>query len=218
MKFCYKCGAQLEDGDVFCTSCGTKTEAPASSSAPQNASNEFGGYKEPVRSKKTMIIIIAAIAVVVAIVASVFIIKYATSSTSSPEKVLDALEEAFNQRDAIAFGEIVFPMHMREHMRKESPDELAEIMLRMGETFEEMADYYDENFKVTIDVLGSSKLSGDDYRDLAEDYYLDYGIKIEDAVNVDCVLTLWYDGDSEPETEEILFYKYKGEWFAETEF
>lgn len=218
MKFCYKCGAQLEDGDVFCTSCGTKTEAPASSPAPQNASNEFGGYKEPVRSKKTMIIIIAAIAAVVAIVASIFIIKSATSSTSSPEKVLDTLEEAFNKRDAKAFGEIVFPMHMREHMRKESPDELAEIMLRMGEIFEEMADYYDENFKVTIDVLGSSKLSGDDYRDLAEEYYLDYGIKIEDAVNVDCVLTLWYDGESEPETEEILFYKYKGEWFAETEF
>ena len=68
--------------------------------------------------------------------------------------MLDTLEEAFNKRDAKAFGEIVFPMHMREHMRKESPDELAEIMLRMGETFEEMADYYDENFKVTIDVLG----------------------------------------------------------------
>ncbi len=218
MKFCYKCGAQLADGDVFCTSCGTKTEAPASSPAPQSVSNDFGAFNSPAKNKKTMIIIIAAIAAVVAIVASIFIIKSVTSSTSSPEKVLDALEEAYNKRDVKAFGEIIFPMHIREYMRKESPDELAKIMMRMGETFDEMSDYYDEDFKVTIDVLGSSKLSSDDYREIAQEYYLDYGIKIEDAVNVDCVLTLWYDGESEPETEEILFYKYKGEWFAETEF
>lgn len=218
MKFCYKCGAQLTDGDVFCTSCGTKTEATASSSVPQDESNVFRAFNPPAKNKNTMIVIIAAIAAVVAIVASIFIIKSVTSSTSSPEKVLDALEEAYNKRDVKAFGEIVFPMHIREHMHKESPDELAQIMLRMGETFEEMADYYDEDFKVTIDVLGSSKLSGDDYREIAQQYYLNYGIKIEDAANVDCVLTLWYEGESEPETEEILFYKYKGEWFAETEF
>lgn len=45
-KFCYKCGAQLDDADMFCNNCGTKQEETVQAQPSrdyQNAQNYTGG-------------------------------------------------------------------------------------------------------------------------------------------------------------------------------
>ena len=62
-KFCYKCGAQLNDEDVFCNNCGTKQEENVYQAQPsrdyQNAQNFAGS--SPVISKSIGVCIILSI-------------------------------------------------------------------------------------------------------------------------------------------------------------
>ena len=61
-KFCYKCGAQLNDEDVFCNNCGTKQEETVQAQPSrdyQNAQNFAGS--SPVISKSIGVCIILSI-------------------------------------------------------------------------------------------------------------------------------------------------------------
>ena len=84
MKYCSKCGKQLEDNAKFCDNCGT----PASN---QNTYNSGSGEQDG-NGKKTIILLAVALAVVVVICAVVLIVFAMKNSNEETVEVTTATE------------------------------------------------------------------------------------------------------------------------------
>ena len=73
MKFCGKCGAQLDDNATFCGSCGAAQEVQAQPAAAQTNNDPIMDKVNSITKGNPVKIIIAAVAAVVAIFAIIFI-------------------------------------------------------------------------------------------------------------------------------------------------
>ncbi|MGD6889771.1 zinc ribbon domain-containing protein [Bacillus mobilis] len=101
MKFCRTCDKQVAGQVKFCPSCGSKVEEVADQTASSNL--EMKREKKPVKSKKNMFLLIGFV-IVFAILFGVY--KFGASKFSK-EKQVNAMIEAFQNKDVNAIDEFV---------------------------------------------------------------------------------------------------------------
>lgn len=90
MKYCSKCGKQLEDNAKFCDNCGTPASTPNNPSAQKTYSS--GGGEQDGNGKKTIILLAVALAVVVVICAVVLIVFAMKNNSEETVEVTTAAE------------------------------------------------------------------------------------------------------------------------------
>lgn len=228
MKYCHNCGTQLTDGDVFCTNCGTKTESLVAASANESAltpaspmQNAATGYgfeysvnSTPKNKNTPLIVAIAIAAFVIIAVCAVFVFGALSGSHNSPEKVMEAVEDAYNSQNVDAFCELVCPPHIRRAMiEMNGGDDY--IRQQIIDMFEELTDEYGRNYHCDITVLSKSPLDRDEYVSIFESLNEMYNINLEEACELTCGLVVRYDGTYEDMGEtDITMYKIDGKWYA----
>lgn len=164
--YCIKCGAQVEDGSTFCTSCGAPLEstpapapapasastsapgatpapAPASAPAPVSAPTPSPNAQPNNKSLKIVAIMVAIIAVVVVAVVAIMLVQQKSAQDAENARV-EAAAQAEQEREAAAQAEK--EAAQREQQRIFEDDR---ISLKVPESW---ADHWTSEDKVTHSV------------------------------------------------------------------
>lgn len=222
MKFCRKCGSQLEDGAVFCNACGesqnTDTQAvnEVNSQTPINdivGTPEQPVYQEnpmmpPKKSKKPLIIGISIGAVVViaaVVVGLVFLLGGGKGGSGSAEGIVKKYLNAYKDFDGEAMADcIAYSSAYKEEM-EESKEELISSFSMM----EGMAEI---DYKMGKIEKVSSSEADEFWEDAEYNGVLVEEKDIKDLRVCEATLTIEVFGTESEEEMSIYIGKYKGDW------
>ena len=211
MKFCGKCGAQLDDNATFCGSCGAAQEVQVQPAAAQTNNDPIMDKVNSITKGNPVKIIIAAVAAVVAIFAIIFITRSVIGSGALTAK--GAVKKYVKAVAAQDFKKILNyamtkPMYKASEMNKK-------------EFIEEDGDFYDKDDAYKIKDFKVKKVktySGKKVKDYNEDFYDEYDVKPHiKKLAVVTVTYKVYDEDSEDwekVEKQYTTYKYHGNWYV----
>ena len=235
MKFCYNCGAKIEEGSLFCSSCGAKqsvapTPAPVAveepapqptpvvAQAPQPAPqpelsqwqqnyNAYLSYQEP-KKKKTAVPFIV-IGVIVAVIALSLLIS--VLGRKSYDSAFDTLCVALNEQDMDKMFDLFPPgLELQLHV--------AMIITGMGEEEfkEEVFGYMsDEDYEVEYDIEDAEKMSSSELeycQEMLDSASLIPMDKIKEGYIVDVTLTTDMGDYEYDERMEMLVVRVGNRW------
>lgn len=224
--FCNNCGTQFDDSQAFCPNCGTAS-APAEQ-APVQAPAGNNNMKD----KLPLIIVAAAIIVLVIVI----IVIAASGGYKKSVKNMFKYMEKGNTEKLLKLG---YPKEIYEELIDEIYDmDVDEYVEAHDAAFEALWEGLEDEGKVKIDyeikkAENLDKLDDledevyfgevedlDDFIDYMDDVYGDYDFdadKIKKAYAVEVKYTIEVDGDKAiKDTEVIVVYKYKGDWYTDT--
>lgn len=171
---------------------------------PQDYGQPQPLHQPPKKSLKVPIIIAVVVIVVIAAVAGAFLLM-GSGKQSSPENVLEAYADAYNN------GDYTEAFHLTDaHFLPESE-------------FEDQVDdaelYNDEDSNLRIlsmDTEYSSEMSSGDIEDIEEDIDEiedEYDITIDDFAILEFRTEYEYDGETETDSGELYCIKVDGNWY-----
>lgn len=224
MKYCLKCGAQLNDEEKFCASCGASVE-------------EEGGAKKKVSADgvvqyvKSHIPLVAGIAVAVVLVVVVLI---SVLAGGGPEGVAkDYVKSLLNPQKADSFMLVNTETRFKAYAEEEEV-ELNEF-LEDSYDVESMKEYWSEQKEDTLDSLedecgknpkvkiqrvkDADEYTSKEMKEFAEEWEEDldeYDINVDDIKTVvDVEIKFRAEGKDDHTdyvTMTITLVKYKGDW------
>ena len=239
MKFCNKCGAQVEDDVMFCPSCGNQVDAAP---AAEQASNPIATAADAVEAKlgdKKGLIIGAAVIVVAAILVIVLLSAlFGGSGKAATKKFM----KAFKNGDVKTMEHLTVPKDCRKEYYDDEDVKEKDVIKAMKPVYKTLwsglkdegkvkftyeikrVENLDKLDKLEDDVENSYGVDDlDDFRDKMDDSYWsdEYDMdadKIKKAQAVEYKWTLEVDGKKEAKGNGVLIaYKYKGSWYLSGE-
>ena len=228
--FCIYCGAKLEDGTKFCTSCGAKQvigeemeqtaavgEETAAVAAEEEGDLEITGLVlfGKTFSKKVVTIAAAALAaVIIAVILLVALLPGAASAKGAAEEYAKAVFSC--EADEII---AVMPTDAVKTIRKNNNMSASAYENAMDEIMESLDASLDYTFgarrSLNVKVTETEKLSRDELQNLKEYYAdFDYG-SISDARYITIEISLRGSEDSAAGTAEVRVVKQNGRWFID---
>lgn len=225
-KFCLNCGAEMQEADLVCSSCGTAAQGNA---APKKA--------DPIESVKALIAKVPKkfIPVIAGAVGVVFLVILITiiSSSGSSKSIIKKLEKGFCNSDAKAIVQTVYTFENDDYFEY-FVDELDNIF-DDDYYIEMMEDEFGDSVKIKkLEILDEIKYKKDSsgYKEHIEkledheDYFNDYIANREnyDEIDFDADMVkgikevtykVTYEGENGTEstsTKTILLIKVKGGW------
>ena len=186
MKFCAKCGKEIQEGVKFCPACG----APV-----QNAEQTAGSVQVSVKSSPKFII--AAVGVVAAIVLIVVGVKlFAGAGYQQP---IENLEKGLNEQDMDLLSKAFV-----------NGEFLSSEIFGVFESLGGLIDY-----EVELEIEEEEKLEKDEIADvLTEEYEVEsvYAEKAAAAYILEVKMTMTMGEYSEEETTDVPVAKIDGKW------
>lgn len=186
VKFCAKCGREIQEGAKFCPACG----APV-----QNAGLTAGSPQVSAKSSPKMII--AAVGAVAAIVLIVIGVKI--FSGAGYQQPIENLEKGLNEQDMDLLAETFVDGEF-----------LSSEIFGVFESLGGLIDY-----EVELEIKDEEKLDKDEIAEvLAEDYGVEsmYAQKAAAAYILEVEMTMTMGEYSEEETTDIPVAKIDGKW------
>lgn len=195
-------GQPAPEQNPYGASYGQAAYGSSAGTNPYGEVNPYGAYGAPVKksNSKLIIIIVAAVAFVALVIGAIFL--FVGSDHSSPENVVEALEDAMNDRDAGAIVDLMAPPELLE--QSGVTDEQIDEMGR------ELVDEMDEEGIGDIDLEYISEEPADesDY-EMYKSAFTAQGIEIEKMTKVKVRLNY----GTESETENLTMYMVDGDWY-----
>lgn len=232
MKFCNNCGQQMEDESVFCPNCGATNEAAPAAPAAKAAGNDImakaKGFGEKVvnvcknfvnaamKDKKLLIVPAAAIVGVIAVILVISLL------FSNPYKkaIKDYVAINVSYQASEKQYEAQMPKDAWDYLEEEEEIEFDEEW----EEYEKSAEYIQEaledefgEYKVTVKIKDSSKLSDKKLKEYKNELEEDWDIKKKDVkVGYKVKLEVSIKGDDDKDSDSIkaVVVKYKGDWYV----
>lgn len=226
MKFCSKCGEQLEDAQTFCASCGAEQETNVVTSMEQEVKDEQApvpveqgpigqaspSYNalptiEPTNKKNTYIGIAAIVVIAILAVMGVKNLFFA----GNPEKVADEFMTAMFDGDADKLVDCI--AHSNEYEEDVKGAELSEL--------KDAFSMIGESVELTHEVTDSEKLSKSDLKEFWKDneygrqvYVEEKSVKKMYKCTVKINIKAEFMGKTVDESEEMKLYigKVKGKY------
>jgi len=171
MAFCSKCGAQLEDGNTVCPSCGNGKEKAAEQ---QSAKNNQSGDKNGIKNLIPFIGIAAAVIVVIIILVNVLgggakkpiksLVKTMNNASYELEDYMDSTNRLFSDLVMDAFdlvGDI--DKGIKKDLEKA-------IMDTLEDTYDELEDKYGKNIKITYEIEDEEEIDKEELEVLEEGF------------------------------------------------
>lgn len=208
MKFCEKCGLELQEEVAFCPNCGNKV----------TVLTESNNNPKIIQSKKKLTVIICAVVLLVAIVVSIF----AMGGD-------DYEEVAQNYISAVIRSDF-------DVAKKYAPFDVEDAFGNMEDDILDLWDYdsYDNEYVVTTEVIRSYEINQDKIErvvdEIEEELNFDYGFEIDDYMDITKIkkayqvkvrVSVYEPSDDEEwpaETLTCTVVKYKGKWRVLTGF
>ena len=242
MKFCSKCGAQLEDSVKFCAGCGEAQEAAATQenftyeqpAADAQPAQSNGGFNDVIEKGKKMtngkvwLIPVLAVGAVVALILVIFFFRSVLGSGAVTKKgAVNAYFKALAKRDAKAYvNATMSPSMLKAFLEDGDYDNKKELIEELQDEYDEYEedyeDWYGEKYKVKfkkIKIEDMDKCDRDDIKDLIEEIEdeTDVKVKISQMYEVEVSYKYWDCDDEEWEKvkdREMIIYKSAGNWYV----
>ena len=208
-KYCERCGATLEENEIFCPNCGSQVNAQP--------------IVPPVKRKRSVKVIAGvAVACLLLVVVVVAIVLVAKSVGGGYKQVVDDYFTAIETRDVELLRDVTSDYWLEYRLVDCDTDEY------LMEDLEDIIDYAVDNFdcgeEIKIDYEISSKVRAEqsDLEELEEDIYNNYAyyvyeegeLSITDAYVLD--IKIQVDGEEGSDTyhfpEGFLVIKENGDW------
>lgn len=238
MKFCSKCGAQLEDSVKFCGTCGAAQEVAQSSAQSATETQANYTYEQPVNNNqpipggesliekgkkltqgKVWLIPVAAVAVIFLTWFVIFFFRTVVGSGSATMKgAVNAYYKAMQKMDGKALVNATMSNSMLKAMKESEDMTKREIIEELDENFEDMQDlyedWYDEDYKVkykNIKIKDKDKYDRDDIKDIVEEIEdeTDVKVSIQQIYEVEVSYREWDCIEEEWNKEEATLILYK---------
>ncbi|MGN0165752.1 MAG: zinc ribbon domain-containing protein [Lachnospiraceae bacterium] len=226
--FCKNCGAQFDDSQAFCPSCGT----PVAPSAPAGAASQPFTPSKNGNSKLPLVIVAAAVIVVLVIIVAVL-------TSGGQKKAVKNMFKYLEDGNTAKLLTLEAPKAVAEEMIEEAYD-------NYNVDFEEFVEVYDSAFetfwaglkdegkvKVSYEIKNCENLNKldklkkdmkdwdikdlEDFVDNMDDMYGDYDFdadKIKSAYAIEYKYTIEVDKDKAIKGSDLtIAYKYKGDWY-----
>ncbi len=232
--FCPNCGTQLEDGSVFCGSCGARMNAaeqpqPQQPQQPQYEQPQYQQpqyqqpqyqqpqYQQPVyaqapkKSKKPLFIAIGAVAIV-AIVAVVLVLVLGGGNNNSAKGAVQLYLDVMT--GDVSNIESMAPKAVWEYLEDEYDVSVKDMKEEIKEYSAQMKEY---GVKYSFDIGDSEKLDKDLVEAIADCLEDEYGIDadtVKEIVEHEVEMTVKYGDEKYEDDETIAVINIDGKWYA----
>ena len=224
-KFCGNCGTELQDGAVFCASCGQSvSETPVAPVAPVASATpvapvvpENTPANAPKDKKKFLIpaIIAAVVAVIVVVLIFVF------TGGSEPEDAVENYIDAYYNGDYDAYVDI-YPDEIWEYREKEYDSPMMDEDEYEEEYKEDMLVELEEevgkNPRVSYEIIDKEELDEDELDEIRDNLNESYNLDKDDitaAYELEVKLTLKGDDGEDIQEGTLTVYEYDGDWYVQ---
>lgn len=189
--YCLKCGAQIADGEAFCSACG----APVSAQ-PQQPAAPYGASPARPRKNKNLPLLIGAAVAVVAVVVLLIVLLGGSGGASTPEDA--ALEYAKAYAELQVEQEIEWDDRLNSFKHEDVRGEETEIEI------------------LDVRVTDKDKLSKDWISDREEYYEEEYDVELEidGAYCVEVKIKYEIDGETDTTEREVYVVEIDGDWYV----
>lgn len=191
MKFCGKCGTQMENNVKFCPSCGE---------AQTDMADPVAAVKDTVVKHKQMILKVAVVAVAAVLVIVLLAKLFTPGYKKVANKYLDAIEDMRVDKMLDCW-----PDFMTEDLDK---DELKEL--------QEEADDEMDGIKISCKITETEKMSDETIEAMENtfDLYYDKSVNIKKGYVVTADMTLKKDGEKETMSFTFQVIKIGSKWYV----
>lgn len=209
--FCGKCGAENDNGAVFCTKCGSPINGESMKSA-----NKVTDVKVKNRNRKVGIIV--AVAVVVIAFIAIFALFGGRGYKSTVKKYFNATMKA----DAKAIINLIPDEVMEKALEDEGYDkDEINLFVEEGEkelekAMDKIDDSVGEGWKMTYEITDTEDITGKDLKEIKEDYE-DYDIEISEAKKVEVEVTVKVKDNENSNTARLYLIKVGKNWYLDVE-
>lgn len=205
MKFCTNCGNQLGE-ERFCTKCGTPVE-DAPLAAP---------VAVPAKKKTVVAGIAIAVVAIIMIAAAVFgATKLFGGGNISEEKIIEKYVNSMVKMDFKTILSLI-PDEMIDYIVAENGYGSRKEMIADIEEEVSVEEEYGISFNdidVDYEIVSESKIIGDDFRDLCEDFEEIETLKITQAKEYEVEVTVNVLGEKYSDTMDVLLIKVGNSWY-----
>ena len=206
--FCEKCGASLEEGTLFCTSCGAKVGEAAPAAAP-----EAPAKKKGLKPNNKLIGLIAggvaALAVIILLVSLIF----GRSAKATAKQAVKATLKGDGKAIVNLLHKEMLEAY-EDQLDMDKDDLIDQANDALEEELEELDDEIDDKWKVTYKVTKVKELSKKEVKELNESLEdNDIDLEVSKAAEVRLELTLKVDGEKEKDKIDISVIKVGGKWY-----
>lgn len=206
---CGYCGAKNQEDVAFCEECG----APLCNSAPV-ASGPNPVKEKPEAHKRNRIVGISIVAVVVAACIAIAVgIFGGRSYKSTVDKYIRATFEADGKTMLTLLPEELIKVACEEEDMTER-EAAKEITKELEDTVDYYNSHYDE-WSYSYDIIEIKDISGEDLRDLKENWKDEFDVKVKAAKTVKVEFTITLDGDTMQNNVHIQMIKVGNSWYVD---
>ncbi len=237
MRFCKRCGTQLNDWSQFCPQCGEPVSRPQAGGPHGQASGPYGqtggypqggfqqGYAAPRaarQSRTPFFIVLGAVAAVVIIVLMLVLRGCGGNTYTSPiETTLDVIISGrFDRASAQKIlDQIPDPvMDMAFDMQQYGGEYFTESDLAalLADRLQNTAGSVASEYQASYEILDAEQMDREDIYEL-EDNYANMGVDmdISDAYTTEIGLYSTYDGDTDREFIDMITIRVNGRWYLD---
>ena len=215
-KFCFNCGTQLGDADMFCQNCGAKQnqapQTPHTEPTPKPAS------KLPFNLSKNSLIGIGGVLAVILVV--VIIISSLTSS--SYKDPIDLMVDV-TMRGKIEKLEKLAPKDYWEYYEEEYEMSVKDIIKEykendyLDEMMESLEEMYGKNIKISYKITDKEKLDKDELDQIKDGLKENYGIakkSVKKGYELEVEMTIKGKEDKDTDDEEVIVVQIGKKWYV----
>ena len=201
-KFCENCGAEMDDNQVVCPSCGNGAEAEKVEETVSNATETTTTSSSAIKSnnfKNYAIIggIAAAVVVIIAIIIGIV--------SNQWKKPIDNYFKGMEKANAKTYSK-AYPDFYNEKYEVDDDD-----MEKMHDSLE---DKYGEKIKISYKIVKKENIKKDDLKKVQEYIKKVYNedVKVSAGKEVKVKATIKGKDDSDTDTSKMYVYKIDGKW------
>lgn len=227
MKFCTKCGTQLNDDSKFCNTCGAQQAIQPQNPQPQYAQPHYAQPQygapvppanQPKKKSKIWIIPVAAVAAVLMAVLIVFIVKLNSGGAFTINGAIDEFFDAYSTCDTTDYINITLSKDMFKAVASEYDMDTTEFIDYIDRNMESLKNTYGKmKFKI-IEIHEPDFEDKDDVKECIEDIEDDTGVKVklQAICEVEVEYSRWDKTINEwiDDTETFELYKVGGKWYV----
>lgn len=222
MKFCSKCGKQIEDAAPFCQFCGQPQNSQPQAPYTQPAASPYSyaqptAPQAPVKKKKKkiwipIVIIVALLSIAAGVITPLFLL---TGSFSPEDAARNYAKALYNNLDAEEMYKYSVSRSMQKALKKVDDHTKSDALDKYNEIIDELKEHGIEKYSISISIEDKEKLSKSEL----EDMYLDDEIidVVKKSYRIKVKITIKDKETREliaEENLEAISYKSMFKWYA----